>query len=341
VKTQFNLNYRADKVFYPSHTEIEDFSQSYSTQLEHHSSEHTALYWNFIAGRLTGVAQYLPAIIPIGSGGVAQGSSAANAQETTTSNIATSLGFTHDVSENSKVLGTLTAGWIEQAQGTAPGTPRQISRNEIAGIDLQYQRAISLRTTLGGEVTQVYIRGLAPLGHENYVAVEGTYIRQLTDHLDLRAAAGPLFNSTSGNGVKSENDVTYAASADIQYRIQHTLMAFDFSRVFQLGYQQTASIGNQISASFDRELSHTLDVTVDARYVRSDSSSINLRQSVLGITGRVNKRIAPNVLLFLSASRSQQKTPAVLVNSNSFNRDDVFGGVTILLGNPLYSRGVH
>jgi len=344
VKTQFNLNYRADKVFYPAHTEIDNFSQAYSNQLEHHTSEHTALYWNFIAGRLTDIGQFLPSIIPIGSGGIAQGPSAANAAEssTTTSNLATSLGFTHDVSEDSKVLGTLTAGWIEQAQGKpAPGTARQILRNDVGGIDLQYQRAISLRTTLGGEVTQVYIRGLAPRGHENYVAVEGTYVRQLTDHLDLRVGAGPLFNSSTSVGVKPQTDVSYAASADVQYRIQRTLIGFDFSRVFQLGYQQTATIGNQISASFDRELSRTLDVTVDGRYVRSDSSSINQNQSTLGITGRVNKRIAPNVLLFLSASRSQQRTPAVLLNGNSYNRDDVFGGITVLLGNPLYSRGAH
>lgn len=344
VKTQFNLNYRLDKVFYPTHTEVDNLSQTYSHQLEHHTSEHTALYWNLIAARLTSVGQYLPSIIPIGSGGVAQGPVAANALASsfTTSNAATSVGFSHDLSENDKVLGTLTGGWVEQAQGAAePGMQRQILRNQVAGLDLQYERATSLQGTIGAELTNIYIRGQVPRGHENHVALLGTYKRKLAEHVDFRVGAGPLYSSTSGGIIGHETAFSYAATADLEYRIQHTCIAFDYARVFQLGYQQTASIANEFSAFFDRELVRSVDLTVDARYVRTDSRALVANQSTFGVEGRVNKSIAPNVLLFLSASRTQQQAPGILVNSNSYNRDDVFGGITVLLGNPLYRRGAH
>jgi hypothetical protein len=344
VKTDFNLNYRIDKVFYPNFSQVDNLSQIFSTQLDRRTSEHTTLFWNFAAGRVTSIGQYLPVIIPIGSGGVAQGPTAANVADSssTTSNLAASFGFSHDLNEHDKVLGTVTGGWLEQAEGKAsPGTPRQVLRNEVAGLDLQLERAINLRDTLGVELTNTYIRGQEPRGHANFVAAQATYGRQLSNHINFRVSAGPLYSSASGVAVPHDNSFNYAASADIEYRIQHARMGFGYSRVFQAGYQQTATIANQFSGTFDRELSPTLDLTVDARYVRTDSSSVFLKQSTFGVDGRLNKRIASNVLLFVSASRAQQTQPSVLVNNNSYGRDDVFGGITVLLGNPIYRRGAH
>jgi hypothetical protein len=187
----------------------------------------------------------------------------------------------------------------------------------------------------------VYIRGLAPRGHDNYTTVAAIYRRALTDHLDLRASVGPLFSTAGGVTVRGQNNFTYAASANLDYSIAHSRMGFGYNRVLQLDYVQSAVTANQFSGLFDRELSPTIDLTVDARYVRSDSTSAFLRQSQFGVNGRINKRVAANILLFVSASRSQQIAPTALGNNNSFNRDEVSAGVTMLWGNPIYSRGVH
>lgn len=345
-RTLFDLNYRLDKSYYPQYSGVNNTSQVYTHQLERHASEHTTYYWNLAAGRVTSIGQYLPAFIPIGNTGVAQApvSSTALSSNYNTTTLTTSLGFEHKVSERDQVLGTATGGWVEQAEqnkNAVPGQARQVLRSEVAGLDLRYEHATGPHSKIGGELTNVYIRGLAPRGHDNYTALEGSYRRNLTSHLDLRVAAGPLFSKASGDQLVHTNTFSYAASANLEYNIAHSRMAFSYARVLQLAYLQTATTANQFGVVFDRELTPTIDLTVDARYVRADSSSAILKQSQFGLTGKIDKRIAPNVLLFVSASRSQQKIPSALGNNNSFDRDDVFGGITVLFGNPIYRRGVH
>lgn len=344
ARTLFDLNYRLDKVYYPQYSGVDNISQTYTHQLEHHVSEHTTYFWNLAAGRVTSIGQYLPSFIPIGNTGVTQApvGSTTLASNYNTTNVESSLGFEHKVSETDHVLGTATGGWVEQApQNAVHGQPSLVLRSEVAGLDLRYEHATGPNSKIGAELTNVYIRGLAPRGHDNYTAVEGLYRRNLTSRLDLRVAAGPLFSSVSGGEVNHKNTFTYAASANLEYSIAHSRMAFNYARVLQLGYLQTATTANQFGVLFDRELTPTIDLTVDARYVRADSSSAILNQSQFGLSGKIDKRIAPNVLLFVSASRSQQRIPSGLGNNTSFDRDDVFGGITVLFGNPIYRRGVH
>ncbi|HWZ13462.1 MAG TPA: hypothetical protein VNX22_10020 [Acidobacteriaceae bacterium] len=343
-QTLFNANYRIDQIYYPQFSDVANTSQSLTGQLEHHASEHTSYFWNLSGGRINNFGQYLPAFIQIGNTGVAQGSVRTSGLENgyTTSNAASSLGFTHGLSERNQVFGTVTIGWVEQAQGKAdPGQPRQLIRSEVAGLDLRYDHATGPRSSIGAEVTNVYIRGLAPRGHDNYTTLSAIYRRTLTAHLDFHASAGPLFSVASGGGVGSQQNFTYAASANMDYSIAHTRIGVGYNRVLQLDYIQSAVTANQFSGMFDRELSPTIDLTIDGRYVLSDSSSALLRQSQFGVDGRINKRIAANILLFVSATRSQQTAPSALGNTNSFSRDDVSAGITVLFGNPIYSRGVH
>jgi hypothetical protein len=237
--------------------------------------------------------------------------------------------------------GTVTFGWIEQAQETAtPGTPRQLLRSQVSGLDLRLDHAVDPRTKVGVELTNVYVRGLAPRGHENDTSVQASYGHTLTSHLDFRVAAGPLF-SVSGGSATSNNNISYAANAAVDYHVAHALMGFAYARVLQLSYIQVATSANQFSASFDRELSPTIDLTLAARYVRADSSSVLQRQSTFGLSGRIDKRIAGNISLFVSGSRSQQRAPVALGNNNSYDRDEVLGGLTLLFGNSVYRRGVN
>src|ERR1700730_7741971 len=187
-QTLFNANYRIDQVYYPQFSDVANTSQSLTGQLEHHASEHTSYFWNLSGGRINNFGQYLPAFIQIGHTGGEQGSVRANGLQNgfTTSNAASSLGFTHGLSERNQVFGTVTIGWVEQAEGKAdPGQPRQLLRSALAGLDLRYDHATGPRSSIGAEVTNVYIRGLAPRGHDNYTTLSAIYRRTLTAHLDF------------------------------------------------------------------------------------------------------------------------------------------------------------
>ena len=340
--SHFDANYRLDWIRYPGFPAVNDTSQVYTHQLVHGTSDITRFFWNVTGGRLTSLGQYLPSTISIGNTGVSQAAVGATvmADSYIDTNAVTSLGFIHNTSELGKLTGSVTGGWVEEAeQQPTPGQPRWIIRNELAGFDLQYEHNQTRQSAIGGEVTDVYLRGLAPRGHENYVAVEGTYRRDLSGHVSFRAGAGPLFSQTSGgNLVKSASNVSYAANADVNYTTSFARIEAGYARVFQLQYLEPATEAHQISAVFDRALTSSIDLTVDTRYIRTVSDLAALRQSNFGVSARLDKHLTDSILLFASVSRSQQTTPIVGASSYSYDRDDVFGGITVLLGNPLMRR---
>ena len=336
----FDANYRLDWIRYPGFPAVNDTSQVYTHQLVLSTSEITRYFWNVTGGRLTSLGQYLPASISIGSTGVSEAAVGATvlANSYIVSNAATSLGFIHNTSEQDKFTGSVTGGWLEEAeQEPAPGQPRWIIRNDLGGADLQYEHDLTLRSAAGVELTNVYLRGLTPVGHEDYTVVEGTYRRDLTDHLSLRGGLGPLFSLTSNAQAKG-SDVSYAANAELNYTTPFARMDLAYARVFQLQYLQPATEAHQLSAVFDRAITSTMDLTIDTRYIRTVSDSSSLSQSNFGISARVDKHLTNNILLFASISRSQQSTPVIQGNGYSYDRDDIFGGVSILLGNPLMRR---
>ena len=339
--SHFDANYRLDWNKYPDYTSVKDNSQVYTHQWVHGTSDITRYFWNATAGRLTSLGQYLPTTIVVGSTGVAQASVGASVQADSylVTNAATSLGVIHNTSEKDKITASLTGGWLEEAeQQPLPGQPRQVLRNDLGGLDLLFEHNTSLTSAVGAELTDVFIRGLAPRGHENYVAVEGIYRKNLSDHVALRVGAGPLFSTITGNLVKSSNDVSYAANADLNYTTTFARIDVAYARVFQLQYIQPATEAHQLSAVFDKALTNSIDLTIDTRYIRTVSDNASLEQSNFGIGARVDKHLTDNILIFASVARSQQSTPAFQGASYSYNRDDVFGGISFLLGNPLMRR---
>jgi hypothetical protein len=344
--SHFDANYRLDWIRYPGFPSVNDNSQVYTHQLVHNTSNITRYFWNATAGRLTSLGQYLPTSVSIGGTGVSQAAVGASsmADSYIITNAASSLGFIHNTSEKNKVTGSLTGGWLEEAQQQpAPGQPRWIIRNELAGFDLQFEHNQTQQSAIGAELTNVFLRGLAPVGHENYIAVEGTFRRNLSEHVALRAGVGPLFSLTNGitnAGIpqKTTSDVSYAANAGLNYSTPFARIDFGYTRVLQLQYLEPATEAHQLAAVFDRALTRSIDLTIDTRYVRTVSDSPLLRQSNFGVSARVDKHLTNNILLFASVSRSQQATPQIQGTTFSYDRDDVFGGVTVLLGNPLMRR---
>lgn len=343
TKARFSVNYRIDGYVYPGYSQLNSISQVYLHQWQYNKSEVTNFFWNVAAGRVTSLGQYLPTLIPIGSIGVTQPTLGNNVLENsfTTTNAITAMGFIHKVSDYTQMTGTFTGGWVEEAENQPiPGQARQILRTEPFGFDFQVDHLISPKTSLGGEVTDVYIRGLAPVGHSNYVAALVTGKHNFTPNLGIRVAAGPLFTNVTENSQTTANDTTYAISAAIDYTTLNARIYGGYSRVIALQIGGGPSIANQVSAVFDRSLSRGIDLTVDARYVQTNSNISSLVQSNYGITARIDRYLTRKLTLIFAAARFAQDTPPLGAVSVSYSRDQASVGLSYTFGNPLERQGV-
>jgi hypothetical protein len=340
-RARFSVNYRIDGFVYPGYSSINSISQIYLHKWQYTKSDITNFYWDVAAGRVTSLGQYLPTLIPIGNTGVTQPTIGANVLENsyTTSDAITVLGFTHKLSDYSQMTGSVTGGWIEERQDAPiPGEARQYLKTEPAGFDFELDHLISPKTALGGEVTNVFIRGLAPVGHDDYTAVEATFKHNFTPTIGMRVAAGPLFAVVSSSTIKS-NDVTYALSGAVDYTTINSRINLDYARVIAVDYQTTPAVANQFSAVFDRSLTRGLDLTLAARYIHTGSSAESLVNTNYGITARVDRHLTNKLTLFVTGGRFQQTTPPISGQNFSYSRDEASVGLSYLFGNPLERQG--
>lgn len=338
----FAADYRIDGAVYPGYSELNSISQVYLQRWEHKRSERASYFWDLTGGRVTSLGQYLPALLPVGNTGVAQPTqppTAGNVLQNSyiISNADTALGLNYKLSEKDSFAGTLTGGWLEQAEQGTPVRrfPLELLRSEPAALDLQGDHLLTPKTALGAEVTGLYVRGLAPLGHELYTAVEGTYKHNFSSYLGLRAAAGPLFNVYNVRRTGGNNEFSYLASAAIDYNTLFARMSAEFSRVIQLQYLGPPTIANQISGIFDRAVSRNMDLTLDARYINAPGNATVVAQTTYGVTGRLDRYLASNLSVFVSAGRFALSLPATRSFSDSYGRDEVSGGIHYSFGAPL------
>ena len=336
-KSDLDVNYRIDAWRYPEYSSVNSISQTYQHQWKYRSSDLTSYFWSGSAGRVESLGQYLPVVIAIGSTGVAQSSVGSNVLENSyvTTSAASAAGFLHQVSENNSISGTATAAWIEQAQKQAVSNqPRAILRSEPAGLDFRFDHQSSSDLSIGAEVTDVYIRGLAPSGHVNFTTLEATSQYKFTQTLTFLVAAGPLFytaNSTADN----VSSVSYAASATVNYVTRAARITGGYSHVVQLGYIDPATAAHELSLIFDRALTRSIDLTVDGRYVRTVANLPALRQSDFGITTNATRYLTPKLGVVLAFAGFQQTNPQGLAKSPPINSNQFSFGITYLLGNPF------
>jgi hypothetical protein len=337
----FSVNYRIDGFVYPGYSQLNSISQIYLHRWQYTKSDITSFYWNVAAGRVTSLGQYLPALIPIGGTGVTQPTLGTNVLENsyTTSNAITVAGFHHRLSDYTQIQGSVTGGWVEERQQVPlPGEPRQFLKTEPAGLDFQIDHLVTPKTAVGMEVTNVFIRGLAPVGHDDYTAVEPTFKHNFTPNLGMRFAAGPLFVLVSSSTIK-ESTVNYALSAAVDYTLLNARINLDYSRIIAIQYQDAPSVANQFSGVFDRALTRSLDLTVAGRYINTGASAASLIQTNYGITARLDRHLTPKLTLFVTGGRFQQTSPPVMGTNFSYSRDEASAGLSYLFGNPLERQG--
>jgi hypothetical protein len=341
--SDLDVNYRIEAWQYPEYSSVNSISQTYQHQWKYRTSDLTSYFWNGSAGRVASLGQYLPVVIAIGSTGVAQSSVGSSVLENSyvTTSAASAAGFLHQMSEHDSISGTATAAWIEQAQRqAAPNQPQAILRSEPAGLDFRFDHQSSSTVTIGAEVTDVYIRGLAPSGHVNYTTLEATSQLKITQALTLLVAAGPVFYTTN-SAVSDASSSSYSASATVNYATRAARISGGYTHVLQLGYLEPATTAHQLSLIFDRALTRSIDLTVDGRYVRTATDLPALRQSGLGITANATRYLTSKLGMVLAFTRFQQANVPGLANSAPIHANQFSFGITYLLGNPLTREATH
>jgi hypothetical protein len=339
--SDLSVNYRIDSWQYPRYSSINSLSQTYQHQWKYRTSDVTSYFWDGSAGRVASLGQYLPVVIAIGSTGVAQSSVGGNVLENSyiTTSAASAAGFLHELSEHDSISGIATAAWIEEAQRQpSQNQHRAILRSEPAGLDFRFDHEASLKTSIGAEVTNLYIRGLAPSGHLDLTTTEASYGYKFTPAFTLLVDAGPLFNLTSGTS--DVGRYSYSASATVSYITPAARISASYAHVLQLGYIAPATTAHQVSILFDRALNRSLELTVDGRYVRASADLASLRQSNFGITAVVVRRLTSRLALLLNLAQFQQTNPATLGDNMSFASNQFSVGITYVLGDPLVHEGV-
>jgi hypothetical protein len=340
--TRFSANYRIDGYIYPGYPEVNSISQVYTHRLQHRSSEETSYSWDVATGRTSSVGQYLPAVIAVGGTGVVQPTVGQNVAQNsyTTSNIVTDIGIVHRFTEVDRITATATGGWIEQHEiVAAAGVPAEILRSEPVGVDIQYDHRITAKSSLGAEVTDLYLRGLAPVGHENYAVTEATFKRKFSPYLAAEVAAGPLFSRQTSAQTGAASTTGYAANAGFDYDTTFARVTVNYSRVIQLQYQAAPVIANQVFGVFDRPISRDFDLTLVGRYIHSGSAVGEPAQDNLSLTGRLGYYLTSRLQLFVSGARFQLVSAPLPTRPLSYNQNVFSGGIDFLFGPPLERQG--
>lgn len=326
---------RTNFTFYPSNSDVNHLSTIFTADLNRRATALTDWSLSLAGGRTTGIGTYLPASIPIGSTNVVQ-SGMINGLEPSY-NLAASFGLTHRFSDTSRIVASLTGAWLQQPLSPRQqGVPFYLNRDETAGVDLHFQHAVSPRTAVGVETTYLFVRGLSPLGHSNYISVKGTYQYALSEHLVLDLGVGPLFDASSSHALGSDNRWTYTGNAGFNYQTSFGRIGIGYARIVQLGYLLASSAANQLSAVYDRPLNRYVDFTADARYVQAGSSKKLVSDySNTGFSARFNFNLTPGLVLFAGSSYFGQDGQV-----GTLTHHDVSAGLTYTFGNSLARRRV-
>ncbi len=345
-RSQFHASYFPEVLYYPEFTPAIYQSHSYGHDFLYQKSERTTFDWQLAAGHYRELGQYLPGVLAAGGIGIVQPtlSGAYADNSTTVNNVATTLAVSNKLSQRDSMTYTGTVAWSEDYQnGVPPGQLRQMLRSETGSLDALYQHAISGQTAVGLDASVIYIRGLEPVGHVGYATLLATARRQFTPSTSLSVGIGPLFshssvsyvspgfNLPSNAGSQASNSPTYAGNVNFEHRSHFATYSAGYARVIQLNYLQAAVTANDFSATVVRPISPLLDLTVAAVYIKSDSSSVQLQQSTLGGSGRLDYHLGSRMLLFVNATTFRLSVPSASTYQLPYNRNEFSGGITISL----------
>jgi hypothetical protein len=333
-RTNLGFFSRTNLDFYPGNTQLNHYSTIFSVDLNHRASALTDWSLEFAGGRTTGVGTYLSPVIPIGTTGVAQPGNINGLEPTY--NLAAVLGVTHRLSDTDRIVTSITGAWLEQPLGSSTElTPNNVSKTETAGLDVHYQHANTARSAIGLELTDIFVRGITPVGHSNYTSVKGTYQYSVSERGILEVGFGPLFSLSNSEMNPSTTNFTYAANASFNYQTPYGKIGAGYARVVQLGYLLPSSAGNQFFGVYDRPLNRYADLTADASYLITGSQEHNQADYTdLGLSARLNFNFTRSVVFYVGTSLFHQDSAA-----GTLAYEDASVGITYTFGSSLARKG--
>jgi hypothetical protein len=334
--TNYTAVFRADVSSYPGNGELNHTSEVFSQDLSHQTSELTKWDWQIAGGKIVTVGDYLPSVIAIGTTGVAQGQFANGLEPIY--NAATTLTYTHRLSEENTLIASATGGWLEEPYDINIGTNLPAwSREATAGADLQFQHALSPGQAVGAELSEIYVKGLTPVGNSDFTSLKATYQRAISAHSSLHLGIGPLYSNSSvaESGYPASSGFSYTADASYDFQTSLAKMSVGYQRIIEAGYLGPPTTANSYYFSFDRPLTPTLELTADARDTRLSSATgesgvESESYSDFGVTARLTKHLTPNLMMFVGGDSFRQSA----LNEN-LNRNDATGGISYTFGNPF------
>jgi hypothetical protein len=334
--SNYTAAFRADVSNYPGNGELNHTSEVFSQDWSHQSSELTKWDWQVAAGKIVTVGDYLPAVIAVGTTGVAQGQFADGLEPIY--NAATTLTYTRRLSETDTLIASGTGGWLEEPYDINAETNLPAwSREATTGLDLQFQRALNPHRAVGVELSEVYVRGLTPVGNSDFTALKGTFQQAISEHSSLHLGIGPLYSNSSveGNIYPSSSGFSYTADASYNFQTALAKMSVGYQRIIEAGYLGPPTTADSYYFTLGRPLTRTLELSADARDTRltsatGESAAESENFSDFGVTARLTKTLAPNLTVFVGGDSFRQSA-----QNQNLNRNDAMGGISYTFGNPF------
>jgi hypothetical protein len=329
-RNDFNTFFRVDTSMYPGNSNLNHTSFIYSHQLVHQMSDITTSSWSLAGGHIVTLGQYLTPIIGVGSTGVVapQQTSGLSAID----DAATTYTLAHQTSARDTLSLSGTVGWLDQPVLQTTGGPTTGAYREITGGAVaHWQRAINSREMAGVELSNVYVKGLNPRGESNFSAAKFTFSQTLTPHMSVSGGIGPLFVQSNVAGVTSQNSVSYAANAGVDYNRLFGHVSALYSRIYAVGYLSPSDIANEYFVSFDRPITPRFHLTSDTLYIRTAlaQQQTNGAYSQVGFTTRLDMYLTRNIMYQIGGSIFNQDST---VQIPGYRYNNISGGLTYYFG---------
>lgn len=343
-RTSYFALYQPQYTVYPSFTELNNFSQHAFQGLNHVISERSAIAWSSTAARYLSIDQYLPQTLGIGGVGIVVPTLGAQLLQDSfeITNVATSIQYEYLLSQRWTFTGAVTSGlFLMIPHGS--GVNHSISEKFVtSGADLRLDYQLTRRSKVGVELTPIYIYGIQPNGHELAEAALGTYQRQLTPTLSIRAGAGPLFIQSSSPLFGSFRDTSYAVSAGLTRQVRQSQFGVFYNRAFLVNLLSPGVISNAFSGSARLPFGKHWIYTGLGDYVTDTSSAAAYGSGrVISQSSQLAYMIGTRVQIFgLYSVLSEQFSSGTSSQTYGFTRNQFGGGIRLTLGNPTTSGGI-
>ena len=336
--TNFGANFREDTAFYPSYSNLNHTSETYTQQLDHQLSERTKTSWSLAGGHVVTLGNYLSPVIGAGTGGVVFTPRSGGLEPL--NDAATSYAITHQLSERNSIIASATAGWLNQSVSGQPVKGQPSSYEQATGVgDMQWQHALNNRGIVGIDLTDAYIKGFSPVEDSNFTSAKLTLSQTVIPHVTATAGAGPLFVTSTQSGSSAVNTLSYAANAGIEYQTTYAHITGGYSRLYQAGYFAAANIANEIYFRFDRPLTRRLYFTLDSQLMKitTPTKATNAEDyAQVGFSGRLETHLTPALVFYVSGSAfSQGSVTTDAGRSPGYRYSEVTSGFTCYFGNPF------